>query len=213
MSSLIEFYHAAFHVVNLPATLLLLLVVIYWLTVIFGVMDLSSLDLDLPEIEFEGDAGPEAAHTAFDAFFEYFNIKYVPISIFVSFFALSFWVTGMIANEMLGSRAVPLIGLAVFGVNLVFSAHAAKVITLPMVPLFKQMQKDVSARRDLIGSRVVVTSSKADAVFGQAEIVDEGAPITLNVRTEGEEISKGSEAVILQHQTERDIYIITPMEY
>ncbi|MCC5849492.1 MAG: DUF1449 family protein [Verrucomicrobia bacterium] len=213
MSSLLEFYHAAFHVVNLPATLLLMLVVLYWITVIFGVLDLSSLDFDLPEIEIEGDVGTEMGHTGFDAFFEYFNIKYVPISIFVSFFALAFWVTGMIANEMLGGRELPLIGLGVFGVNLITSVHAAKFITWPMVPIFKQMRLDVSDKRDLIGSRVVVTSSKADASFGQADIVDEGAPITLNVRTEGEEIPKGTEAVILQHQKERDIYIITPMEY
>lgn len=213
MSSLIEFYHAAFHVANLPATLLLMLVVLYWMTVIFGVLDLSSLDFDLPEFEIEGDVGTEMGHTGFDAFFEYLNIKYVPISIFVSFFALSFWITSMIANEMLGGRDRALVGLAVFGVNLIFSLHAAKFITWPMVPIFKQMRLDVSSKRDLIGSRVVVTSSKADAHFGQAEICGEGAPITLHVRTEGEEIPKGAEAVILQHQTERDIYIITPMEY
>lgn len=213
MDAFLEFVDAAFHVVNLPATLLLILVLVYWLTVILGVLDLSSLDMELPEIEGEIEGGGEIAHPNVDAFFEYFNIKYVPISIFISFFGLNFWVTSMIANEQFGGRAVPLIGLAVFGVNVVFSLHMAKVVTWPMVPLFKQMKEHMAEKRELVGARVVVTSSKADADFGQAEILEEGAPITLNVRTEGEELPKGTEAVILDHLTERDIYIITTMEY
>ena len=213
MSAWVDFFQAAVHVVNLPATLLLLLVVLYWLTVIFGVMDMSSLDIDLPEIEIEGDVSPGTPASGFEPFFEYFNIKYVPISIFVSFFAVVFWVVSMWFNDMLGSLERPWMGGAVFAGNLLFSAHAAKWITWPMVPIFKQMRKDVSAKRDLVGSRVIVVSSKADAGFGRAEITEEGAPITLNVRTEGEELPKGAEAVILHHDLERDIYIITNMEY
>jgi len=213
MNAFVELWHASFHVVNLPATLLLLSVLLYWLTVIFGVMDLSSLDIDLPEFEVDPDSGLEMGHGGFDALFEYFNIRHVPISIFVTFFAVSLWGTGMLANDFLKSEHVPLLGLAVFGVNLVWSSHVAKFITQPMVPLFKSMHKDASSKRNLIGARVVVTSSKADPSFGQAEIREDGAPITLNVRTEGEEIPKGAEAVIFQHQPEKDIYIITPMEY
>lgn len=213
MNSLIEFGQAAFHVVNLPATLLLLLVAIYWITVIVGVLDLSTLDIDLPDMDGDVEMGGEVAHPAMDAFFEYFNIKHVPISIFVTFFALPFWAVSMILNELLHSRQVPILGLLVFAVNLGLSLHVAKALTWPMVPIFKQMKKDVSSKRELVGSRVVVTSSKADANFGQADIVEDGVPITLNVRTEGEELLKGTEAVILHHNPEKDIYIISPMEY
>ena len=58
MSAWAEVYHAAFHLVNLPATLLLILVLCYWGTVILGVMDLSTRDVDLPDVDMEaGDAG------------------------------------------------------------------------------------------------------------------------------------------------------------
>jgi hypothetical protein len=213
MSTLIEFGQAAFHVVNLPATLLLLMVVLYWITVIAGAMDVTTFDVDLPDVDGDFEMGAEAAHPTLDAFFEYFNLKHVPISIFLTFFALPFWACSMMFNELVHSRTVPLLGLAVFAVNLPVSLHAAKAITWPMVPIFKQMKKDVSSNRDLIGSRVVVTSSTADAAFGLAEIVEEGAPITLNVRTEGETLPKGTEAVILQHIPEKDVYLITPLEY
>jgi len=206
-----EFIDACFHVVNLPATLLLILVMIYWFTVIAGVMDLSTLDMDLPDVDLEsGDVG--AGSGGVDAFLEYFNIRYVPVSIMVSLFALSFWVISMIANSILNPAGFGLFGLVIFLVNIPVSAHIAKFAGAPLIPLFKNMRSQSSAKRDLIGSRVVVTSSKADSRFGQAEIQGDGPPITLSVRTEGEEISKGTEAVILQQETEKDIYIITTME-
>jgi hypothetical protein len=212
MSSWIELYHAAFHVVNLPSTLLLILVLLYWVTVILGVMDLSSLDMDVELPEVDADLGGDAAPAGFEAFLEYFNVRYVPISILFSLFALSFWVIGMTANSLLNPGLNGVIGLVIFAGNLVVSAHATKYLSMPFIPLFKSMRTEATDNRDLVGSRVIVTSSKADASYGQAEIRGDGPPVTLFVRTEGEEILKGTEAVILQHQSEKDIYIITTLE-
>lgn len=209
MSAWIELYHAAFDVVNLPTTLLLILVLLYWTTVILGVMDLSTLDVDLPEPDMEmGDAGV----AGFEAFLEYFNIRYVPVSIVISLFSLSLWVVGMTANSILNPGYNGLVGLGIFVLNLPLSAHAAKFMSLPLVPLFKSMRSDATDKRDLVGCRVVVTSSKADPHFGQAEIRGDGPPITLSVRTEEGEIPRGREAVILSHQPEKDIYILTTLE-
>jgi len=207
-----ELYQNAFHVVNLPATLLLILVLLYWLTVIAGVMDLSSLDIDVELPDVDVDAPDASGMAGFEGLLEYFNIRYVPISIFVSLFAVSLWAVGMIANSIVNPLNSGLIGLGIFAGNVVVSAHVAKFISLPFVPLFKSIRNQASSKKELVGSRVVVTSSKADASFGQAEIRAEGPPITLNVRTEGEEILKGAEAVILQEHPENDIYIITTLE-
>jgi hypothetical protein len=213
MNGWVELYEAAFHVVNLPATLLLILVLLYWFTVMLGVLDLSSLDVDvdMPDMDMEADMGGSSP-VGFDAFLEYFNIRYVPISIMISLFGLSFWVVSMIGNMYLNPAYIGIIGLAIFVGNVVVSAHVAKVLSIPFIPLFKSIRQEVSAKRNLVGSRVVVTSSKVDADFGQADIVDDGPPITLSVRTEGEEILKGTEAVILHHQPEKDLYIITTLE-
>ncbi len=208
INNLIEFYRACFHVTNLPATLLLLLAVVYWLTVIVGLMDLSSLDVDLPDADLEvGDGGG-----FFQAFLEYFNIRFVPVSIMVSLYALSFWIVSMLANEYLNPGKIGLVGLVIFVLNIPLSAQVAKWAGAPLVPLFKGMRMDASAKRELVGSRVVVTSSKADAAYGQAEIAGEGPPITLAVRTDGEVIPKGTEAVILSHQEETNTYTITTLE-
>jgi len=207
-----EFFEACFHVVNLPATLFLLLIIIYWATVILGVMDLSTLDVDLPDVDVEtGDAGAEGLQ--FEGMLEYFNIRYVPASIVISLFGLSFWITSMVANDILNPARIGLLGLAIFVGNLIVSSHVAKFASAPMVPLFKGMREQSSAKQDLIGSRVVVTSSKADSSFGQAELQIDGPSITLNVRTEGDEVlPKGAEAIILHQEQHTEHYLITTME-
>ncbi len=215
MSGWVELYEAAFHVVNLPATLLLILVLLYWMTVIFGVLDLSSLDMDieLPDADVDADVDlGDSSPVGFEAFLAYFNIRYVPISIFLSLFGLSFWVVSMLGNMALNPVYSGWIGVGILVVNIPISAHVAKYLSLPFVPLFRSIRDEASANRNLIGSRVVVTSSTADPSFGQAEIQETGAPITLSVRTEGEVIPKGTEAVIMEHNPEDDIYIITTLE-
>ncbi len=216
MSGLAQLWHASIHLANLPYTLLLLLVVLYWLTVLAGVLDLGSLDLDAPDVDGDVDLDvPDAGVDAgfFGGLLEYFNLRKVPFSIMVSAFALSLWVVGMLANHYLHGTRSALLGLALLLPNILLSAHVAKFVTLPLVPLFRGMRTEVAASRDLVGSRVIVTSSKVDATFGLAEIREVGAPITLMVRTEGgETLSKGAEAVILRSEPEKSVHIITKLE-
>ncbi len=219
MNGFIQLWHASIHVVNLPYTLLLLLVVLYWLVVLAGMLDVDSIDLDAtcPDV-----AGADADGADFDiptaGFFggllEYLNLRKVPLSIVVSLFALSLWIIGVLANHHLHGTRSGLLGLAVLVPNILLSAHVAKFATLPLVPLFRGMRAAASSSRDLVGTRVIVTSSKVDATFGQAEIREVGAPITLMVRTEGGEIlARGAEAVILRSEPEKSVHIITQLEF
>jgi hypothetical protein len=167
---------------TLPYTLLLGTVLIYWFTVMFGVLDLSSLDMDLPDADADV-GGAEGVHPGFDALLEYFNIRHVPVSIVVSFFSLSLWVVGVLANHALHDTSSLLLGALVFAANLVFSGHVAKWVTAPLVPLFKAMRKDAESVTDLSGRRVVVTSSRDDKLARLREL---GADVTVNYRTEPE---------------------------
>ncbi|MGA0332567.1 MAG: hypothetical protein ACO3NW_01270 [Kiritimatiellia bacterium] len=205
-----ELFDASFNVVNLPATLLLILVLVHWLIVIVGAMDMISLE---SELDFELDLDAEGGGLdKGDWVLEYLNAKYVPLSILLSVFALSFWTISLYANWYLHRNQSGLLGTAVFFGNLIVSAHIAKFCTAPLVPLFKSLRAQMSAKMDLLGKRAVVTSSKADATFGQAQIRLDGPEINLNVRTEGEELPRGTEVVILSHEEATDTYIITQLE-
>jgi len=206
IENLIQLYHASVHVVNLPYTLLLSLVMLYWITVLIGALEMDALDISDADLSGGSVAG------VFEGFLEYFNLRKVPVSIIASVFALSLWLVGVLANHYLHNTSSRLLGLLILVPNVLISAHVAKYATRPLVPLFRSMRADVSDRRDLVGCRVIVTSSQADASYGQAEIREEGAPITLSVRTDGETLPKGTEAVILYVDTEKHVYIISKLE-
>ncbi len=209
MDNFVQLWHASLHLANLPYTLLLILVLLYWMTVMLGLLDMGSVDVDLPGSE--GDISSPAAGS-FEGILEYFNLRKVPISIVVSFFALSLWLIGVLANHYIHGTRSKILGLLLIIPNVLVSAHVAKILTLPLVPLFRAMRGDASDRRDLVGTRVVVTSSQANATFGTAELRETGAPITLMVRTEGEVLPRGTEAVILQTNPESRVHLITKME-
>ncbi len=210
IGNLVQLWHASVHIVNLPYTLLLLLVVFYWITVMLGVLDVDALDLDM--VDAEGGVEHAAAGGGHEGLLEYFNLRKVPLSIVVSLFALSLWLLGVLANHYLHNTASRLLGLVIFVPNVILSAHVAKVVTRPLVPLFRSMHADSAESRDLVGTRVIVTSSRADGTFGQAEVASDGVPITLSVRTEGEVLPKGTEAVIVYEDAGKQVYIISKLE-
>jgi len=212
MSEMKELFEASFNVVNLPATLLLLMVLFHWLIVMVGAMDMISLESELDfELDMDVETETDGLDTS-DVLLEYFNARYVPLSILLSVFSLSFWVISMYANWYIHQNTSGLLGLAIFIGNLVISAHIAKFATIPLVPIFKSMKEQMSSNLNLVGKQAVVTSSKADAKFGQAQVRLDGPEITLNVRTDGEELPRGTEVVILQHEPATDIYSITKLE-
>ncbi|MDF3129346.1 hypothetical protein P0Y35_09075 [Kiritimatiellaeota bacterium B1221] len=205
-----ELFEASFNVVNLPATLLLIMILLHWIIVIIGAMDMISIDSELDfELDMDGEGG---GFDKGDFILEYFNAKYIPISILMSIFALSFWAISMYANWYIHQNENGWMGLAIFAGNLIVSAHITKFATQPLIPIFKSMREQMSDNMNLVGKTVIVTSSKADAKFGQGQIRLDGPEITLNVRTAGEELPRGTEAVILQHEPATDIYLITQLE-
>jgi hypothetical protein len=208
MNQMRELFEASFNVVNLPATLLLIVVLLHWLIVMVGAMDMISLE---SELDFDLETETDGADIG-DWLLDYFNARYVPLSILLSIFSLSFWVISMYANWYIHQNQSGLLGLAIFAGNLVISSHIAKFTTAPLLPIFKSMKEQMSSKLNLVGKQAVVTSSKADAKFGQAQVRLDGPEITLNVRTEGEELLRGTEVVILQHEQATDIYIITQLE-
>jgi len=212
MANLVQLWHASVHISNLFSSLLLLFVVLYWIVVMCGVLDLDALDLDMESGDVDGvDAGGADGS---EGLLEYLNIRKVPLSIVVSVFAISLWLLGVMANHILHDTSSGLLGLLVFVPNVLVSAHVAKWVTMPLVPLFRSMQKGIAEVRDITGTRVRITSSRADAKFGQAEMLSagDGPPVVLSVRTEGEELVRGTEAVIVGGDADKRVYVVSKLE-
>ena len=94
MKELLEF---AFSGVNILPTILLIFVVIYWLIVLIGVVDVDTVDIDV-----EVDADVDLDVNGFASVLAFFNLDQLPLMIFLTFYAIPLWVVTLIGNDLLG---------------------------------------------------------------------------------------------------------------
>jgi len=196
-------FEAAFSAINLPFTVLLILVLLYWMSVILGALDISLFDFDI-------DTSVEPS--GLQGFLLFLSAGEVPFMLIVSIMSLSMWSMAILSNYYLGNTTSWLIaaGLAVpnFGISIFVTKFAVK----PFSKLFKALHYEgdhVSA----IGSLCVLHSDATEERIAQATVKTGSAPLTLMVRTRaGEALTGGSQALVIEKDAERDLYIVEPFQ-
>ncbi|WP_210486057.1 OB-fold-containig protein [Rufibacter aurantiacus] len=202
-----ELLQASFSYANVFASGLLIFVLLYWLTVLVGVLDLSSLDLDL-----DADLGGDASLDGLEGVLVFFHLGRVPLMIFLSFFALPFWAVSVGVNYALGT-ASSWVGLLLMLPLMVFCLFVAKFLTYPFVKLFQAMIKEEAPNAALIGQVCTVLLPANNAQIGQAAVKTKGSPVLLNVKTSQESlILKGDTAVVIDYLPETNLYLIEPYQ-
>ncbi len=215
-----ELLSASFALINFPFTLMLLLVVLYWASVIVGALDISALDfsLDVDSLEggVEADAGGDAAAEAggvLRGLLHYLYIGEVPLTIVLSILAVSLWAFAVLANHYLNPGQSLGLAALLFVPNLLISAQLARFVSAPLRKLFRAIDGEALASVRLVGRRCRVVTSQVTPEFGQADVDGGGAPIRLSVRTRGGEIlPQGADAVILESDPETRVHIVTRLE-
>ncbi|MFD2787128.1 OB-fold-containig protein [Hymenobacter rubripertinctus] len=217
-----ELLHAAVAPANLLPTGLLVLVLLYWLTVLLGVLDFKSLDLDVStdaDADLDAHAGAhghpgEAGTTFLNGVLGFFNLGRVPLMVFVSFVALPWWVGSILANYYLGNERLLLGGILLVPL-LLGSLLVAKVLTTPFVHLFAALEKDHEGSSSPLGKLCTLLLPASHEQLGQASVrLQKGAPLMLNVRaaSASAELRKGDTALIIDYDTTRRCYLIEPFE-
>jgi len=84
---------------------------------------------------------------------------------------------------------------------------ATKLVTGPLVPYLSQ--SPTFSEETIIGEPCVISSGEATPSFGQAKCDTGGAPLLLNIRTDGPTLLKGTVAIIVAYDTERRLYTVT----
>jgi hypothetical protein len=208
-----ELIEAAFLSVNLPYTVLTIIVMLYWCLAILGAADLNALDFDLDfdaDMDMDANANMDMAGGGhgFIYFLGFFGIGAVPLTLSVTFLVLSMWSVSLLANHYLHNTS-GLIALGMFLPILFCGLIMAKFLTFPIIPLFKKLREQSGQMARALGSACIISSSEATETFGQAEVTTDGAPLTLNVRTtEGETLKKGDEAVVVDYDKDASIYLV-----
>jgi len=216
-----ELFQAAVTPHQILLSLLLSLVVGYWLLVILGALDFET---DIPnEFSFDsdGDGSPDIqqAHGintggAWLTAGRFFGFSEVPIVVWLSFMILFLWFGSLMLNEWYNKPASIGQACLLFIPNLVASLFVTKLVTMPVAKLFKAMSDADDEAETVIGRTGTVVSMEADASYGQLEITANGAPLLINVRTPlgTPALTKGTQATVTSAGPDNVFYYIDPLK-
>jgi hypothetical protein len=216
-----EFFQEMISIVNLPFTILLGVVIVYWLMVVFGILGVDAFDVDMdvdPGLDIDADMdgsfdADSHGETGFSiAALKFFHFGEIPIMLIVSVFVLCLWLSSMIVNHYFNHEVSWMLALLLLGPNIVISLIISKLILLPIVPIFRLMSSGEAARLEIVGKTCLITTAEVSEKFGQAEIPQDGPPVVINVCVaKGDHVSKGDAAIVYAYDAEKDAYRVRPV--
>lgn len=191
-------------------TVLLLVVLGYWLLALLGLVDFDALGGDL-EAEVRGDFdGAELSSIA--GYVVAMGLNGVPFSIVISLLVLVGWVLCSLAGQWL-LPLVPtwplqwLVGTGVLLVSAAVSVLVTARLIRPLRGLF--VTHNAQVNQSLVGRTCQVMSLKVTERQGHAQVAQRGANLNIRVRAdEPNSLTKGSTAHILEYDEGTGRYLI-----
>lgn len=206
---MLEVFSEAIRPINLPFTILLGVVVLYWTLVAVGAFGLDfGADGDI-----DADVGMDAADSEigwFSHLLNFINVGEVPITIVLSFLTLCVWILSIVVNYYWTAGSMSL-GLAALLPIFAVSAVVTRYLTLPFRPLMRAMNREPE-HLPIVGRTCLITTSEATPQFGQAQIATKGAPILINVRTlEEQPLPRGTTGLVVRKDDAKDVFYVVPV--
>jgi magnesium-transporting ATPase (P-type) len=200
-----ELWEQAILPYNLPVTILLGLVVVFWILTLVGAV---SADADL-------DSGVEDANLGDlpGAMLRIVNAGYVPLTVVLTILILMMWISTLLLNYYFNPAGSLLIALGFFVSAFVLGVIATKVITQPLVPFMRRL-KEAENAPPVIGEVGVVRSIRLDSTYGQVEVQRaDGAPALLNARlgADSEAVPRGTPVAIISLDEASGVYRVRPL--
>lgn len=200
---------------NLPLTVLLGLVVLYWIVAGIGVLgEGTELDLDA---DIDSDANLNGGHgigDTFAALLKFVNMDQVPTMIVLSVLVISTWTLAIIGNYFFTGAGNVIAALLVALASFVISLFITKAVTFPMAKGLRKMKEaDRETQESIIGRTGVVRSGSVSMELGQVEIEMRSAPLLINARMrEGHaRLKKGDECIVIDEDEETGVYYVRPL--
>lgn len=233
---MLELFYESIRPANLPYTIFLGLVMLYWLTVLIGALDLDFLNIDLDadadldldvdidldvdadlDVDVDADADLDADADGevstgggwFVSTASFFNVGKVPFMIFLSFLVLATWLTSVLSNYYLGHK--PWLPWAILIPNLIVGLMATKLLTAPFVSSFSKMNQSGPQNKSFIGKICTVVLDVRPGKKGQAdlEIQEDHYLLKIKAQDASASLKKGEKALIIELEEETDTFIVT----
>lgn len=192
---------------------LLCVVVLYWLAVALGVLEIEALDFNLDGVE-----SSFSSVEGIGGLLLKLGFRDVPVTLWLTLLVFFGWMFSYFL-ELLALRFLPLgwlrypLGLVALCVCLMLALPVVRLLSTPLRPLFRKVNRDTT--RSLIGQVVVVRSGKVTRQTGQASLEDGGAGLILRIRADEDlGLKRGDRVVLLDYLPAEHAYrVITENEF
>lgn len=200
-----ELWEQAILPYNLPITILLGLVVLFWILTLLGAVGMDSLDVDFDaDADVDGDFGDISA-----AMLRVVNAGLIPLTVVLSILILGMWTFSVVLNYYFNPEHRGLVAFGFFFAAFVLGVIATKLITQPLVPFMRRL-KEAENAAPVIGEVGTVRSIQIDSEYGQVEVErPDGAPALLNARLgiDAEPVPRGTQVAIISMDEKTGIYL------
>ncbi|WNJ19792.1 OB-fold-containig protein [Pontibacter sp. G13] len=200
------------------------LMLMYWVTVILGAIDMDMLDFDLDidadldvdvdvDVDVDADTDVEigAGAPVWMEVLTFFNIGKVPFMLFLSILSMSLWGIAIAIHQLIGPTGWAQAGWLT--ANFVGSLFITKFATWPLGNLHKKLDSRSLTKRELVGKICEITVQVDPDSPGQAELEVEGEFFLLHVYSkDSDSLRKGDKALLVEYQPGSEQFLITKFE-
>ena len=222
-----ELWEASLAFPTVVFTIALGIVLVYWLFVLLGTLDLDLLGHggghDVGDASGGHDAGGDAGDGGHDGQdhdtdgdgdnsgsgpWRGLGLSAVPLTISISAIVLVCWVGSvLVTSYLLADAAAWLRGLVLPGM-LIVALPIAAVLVRPLAPVFRI--KEGTTRADLVGRLCTINTGHVDATFGDATVKEGGDVLIIQVRCDAGKLVRGDKALIIEFDLERQAFLVEP---
>lgn len=231
-----EFFDTAFSSINLPLTVLLIILIIYWLVTMISGIDLD-LDFDVEvdtdvDFDIDSDASIEGGNLDIEdvsnteitkddvvgnrqqplkwwqVFLIYFNFVGLPFMFTFTSFIFIWWIIMMLATTLTFSSE-NVIGFILFFAAIIPALFLTKIFTTPFKSFFKKLNKDGDEPVDFLGRKGICLSTVSGDKMGRAEVVVEGNPMNIYIKSlNGETINYQQSILIIKESADKNFFYV-----
>ena len=208
-----EIWEQALLAHNLPLTIVVGLVCIFWSLTMIGTIDFDSFDFDF-DSDIDGELNADAAQGASGflvGLMKLVNATDVPLMMVLSFLSLYMWVIAILSNSLFNPSHSGYVALGLLVVNFIISCVLVKFTTQPLIPFFKAFKEGENDDEPVIGRVGIVKSRLIDNKYGQVEIPREnGAPAIVNSRmADGHNaLMRGNHVLVFDKDEDKKLFLV-----
>lgn len=170
------------------------IVLVYWLFVLLGALDIDLLGGADGDVDASG-------------LFAKLGFGVVPLTITVSVTLLIGWVGSLLVMQHVTETWAAFVVLAA---ALMVGLGVTRLLVRPLAPVFEV--KEGKSNRDYVGHTCVIDTGRVDDAFGQATVEDGGTVLVISVRCDrSDQLARGDKALIIDFDDTRQAYLVEPI--